>query len=195
MSVSTSILDDAGATEALVKAYLGGDEHENAEPIHDDARNIDADDWNKIVAGLSELAKRLRPGNIVAIDFELSSTPGSTTTAVPLCGSALTGWLAFKDATLVGLTARFETALTGGQATIQPEIGGVDSALSLVIASTDQAGRAYQLPGAADAADQIDASALELLEVDVTTDGSFACSGSSKLHVTAFVSIGEEEDI
>ena len=197
MAVTTSILKDAGATLALIKTYLGTDTHENEEPIHDDARDIDATDWNRIVAGLAEVAKRVRPGNLVPVVFELATTPQGATTAVPLCGSALTAFLALKDATVVGITAYFGSALSAGTAIVQPKINAVNCALHLDLAAAAQAGRAYQLPVDAGATDAIDASALlsAELEVDVITDGSFACSSSTKLHACVWLSVGEEEGI
>jgi hypothetical protein len=197
MGISTSVLKDAGATLALIKTYLGTDEHANEEPVHDDARDLDAVDFNKLVAGLAEVAKRLRPGNLVPVEFELATTPQNTTTAVPLAGSALTKWLAFKDGRVVGITAYFETALSAGQAIVHPKINGTNCALALTIAATAQAGRAYQLPADAAAGDALDASALlgAELECAVTTSGAFACSASSKLRVTLWVSVGEEEAI
>ena len=93
MTVSTSIFGADLTSLALSKTYLGGDAHENEEPIHDDDTNIDADDWNKIVAGLAEVARRLRPGNIVGIPFELTGLgraprPQSSSTSRHPCGRA-----------------------------------------------------------------------------------------------------------
>ncbi len=194
MTISDSIWDASNTTLALTKTAMGGDEMENEEPVHDADTNVDADNWNVIVAAVAECAKRLRPGNIVAVNFEVTVVQ-SATTAVPLQGSTVTEWLAFKDATLVGLAAKFGSALTAGQCTFAPEIGGVDTALQLVIAATDQSGRAYQLVEAAAATDAIDASALEALEIDAIGDATFACAASELAVVTAFLNIGEEEEL
>jgi hypothetical protein len=62
MTISTSIFGSTLTTLAAVKAYLGGDAHENLEPVHDDAKDLDAADFNTVVAGLAEVVDRLKRG-------------------------------------------------------------------------------------------------------------------------------------
>jgi hypothetical protein len=193
MSITTDTLKDGGTNEADLLTYLGGDDHINEESIHDPLEDIDAVKINKYAKTLAELSNRARPGNLVYVSFELATTPGSATTPIPRLGSALTKWFAHRDGTLVGITAQFETALTAGTATIEPKIDGTSTAFTLVLSGV-QAGRAQQIPGNADATDKFDASALEALEVDVTT-ASATWAGADKLLVELAVSIGEEEDL
>ena len=193
MAITTEILKDGGTTEAAIKSFYGGDDHVNEEPIHDATEDIDAVKFNKHGKGLAELTKRARPGNLVTIAFELGTTPASATTPVPRMGSTLTGWLAHIDGTIVGITGRFESALTGGTAIVQPKIAGTDTDLSLSLTGL-QANRARQVPGERGADDTIDASLFELLEVDVTTSGA-TWAGSDGLIVDVVISCGEEEDI
>ncbi len=197
MGISTSIYDAALTALATVKTYLGTDEKQDEEPVHDVDTNIGATIWNTMIAGLAEVAKRTRPGNLVPVYFEVAASVQSATTPIPILGSTMTQFLAMKDAELVGITAYLATALTAGQVTIQPTINGVNTALSLVITSTDQAGRVYQLPAAADATDKIDASALldGDLEVDAIGDGTFAVAGSALTHVVLWLNVGETEAV
>ena len=188
------IFDAANTTDALVRTGLGGADHTNAEPVHDDAEDFDAEDCNNFVRALAALARRTRPGNLVNIAFELSTTPGTATTAIPLMGSALAAWLAHVDGTLVGITGRFETALTAGTAVIEPKIAGVATTFTAAFAALGQKVRARQLPGAAAAADIIDAGDLDELTVEVTTNGA-TWAGADKLNVFLTVSCGEEEAV
>jgi hypothetical protein len=194
MAVSTSILDDAGATLALIKTYLGGDEHANEEPIHDDARDIDATDFNRIAAGLAEVAKRLRPGNIVGIPFELTGLAASATAQAILGGASdKTVQRLFKDGTLVGITAELDTAITSGTLTVQPQIATANTALSLVLNDAAQQKRAYQLVADAGAADVCDAGDLDAIEVDITTASLDPDGGD--VHGMLWFSVGEEESL
>lgn len=60
MTITTSIFDVALTTDALIRAYLGGDGKVNEEPVHDSTKDIDADDWNTIVAGLAEAVTKIK---------------------------------------------------------------------------------------------------------------------------------------
>lgn len=192
MTVSTSIFGADLTSLALAKTYLGGDAHENEEPIHDDDTNIDADDWNKIVAGLAEVARRLRPGNIVGIPFELTGLAASATAAAKLCGSAAkTIERLFKDGTLVGITAEHSAAIVSGTLKVQPQIDTANTTLTLTLSSTAQIARAHQLVAAAAAADVCDASDLDEIEVDITTASLNPDGGD--VHGMLWFSIGEAE--
>jgi hypothetical protein len=169
MAVSESILDDAGATLALIKTWLGTDEHTNFEPVHDDAEDLDATDFNRLVAGLAEVALRLRAGNLIAIAFEETGLAASATTQANLAGTGKTTLLLPKDAKLVGITAKHSAAIVGGTITIQPQIATVNTTLNASLSSAAQSARAHQIEADAAAADALDASALEEIEVDITT--------------------------
>ena len=60
MTVSTSIWDSGIAGLTALKTYLGGDTKQNMVPVVSDTYNLGADDWNVIVAGLAEVADRMR---------------------------------------------------------------------------------------------------------------------------------------
>lgn len=192
MTVSTSIFGASLTSLALAKTYLGEDTHTNEEPVHDDDTNIDADDWNKIVAGLAEVARRLRPGNLVTIPFELTSLSASATASAILGGSSdKTTQRLFKDGTLVGITAEYDSAITSGTLTVQPQIDTANTALSLELNSTYQIRRTYQLVADADATDICDAGDYDEVEVDITTASLNPASGD--VHGLLWFSVGEEE--
>lgn len=194
MAVATSILDDAGATLALIKTYLGEDNRENEEPVHDPVTELGADEWNKLVAGVAELAKRLRPGNLVAVPFELTGLAGSATAQAVLCGTTdKTVQRLFKDGTLVGITAEHSAAIVGGTLTVQPQIDGADTALSLELNSGVQVQRAHQLVADADPADVYDAGNKDSIEVDITTASLNPTGGD--VHGLLWFNVGEEEDV
>lgn len=198
MSVTDEILADAGATEALVKAYLGGDNHTNPEPVHDDATDLDANDFNRLVKAVAECVKRLRPGNVIRVPFEMAAPAANTANqSIAQMGSTTTYDRLFKNARLIGISAQFGSLLTGGTATVQCQIaGGTNSALSVVITSGHGSGRAEQLPSEANSDEYFDASNIEITYFKaLLTTASCTWAGSSKLQVGLFFSIGEEEDI
>jgi len=73
MAVTDSIFATGLSTLAQIKAWMGGDSMLNAEPVHDAERDIDADNWNKILSGLSEVAQRTRKGNLCCIQYAFST--------------------------------------------------------------------------------------------------------------------------
>lgn len=194
MAITTDTLKDGGVSEALIKVYLGGDDHTNEEAIHDAEEDIDAVKFNKHAKTLAELANRARPGNLSVVSFELATTPGTATTPVPRLGSTLTKFFGHRDGTIVGIAAQFSSAVTAGTVTIQPQIDGTNTTFSATVGIGSEAAIARQIPGAAAAADQFDAVDLEAIEVDVTT-ASATWTTTDKLLVDVFVSIGEEEDV
>jgi hypothetical protein len=177
MAVSESILDDAGATEALIKTWLGGDDHTNFEPVHDDAEDINATDFNRLVKGLAEVAHRLRAGNLVAIAFEATGLAATATVQANLAGTGKTTMLLPKDAKLVGITAKHSAAISGGTLTVQPQIATVNTTLTAALSSSAQSARAHQIEADAAAADALDAGDLDEVEVDITT-ASLAPTGN-----------------
>lgn len=76
MSVLTSIFDVALSTPALIRAYLGGDEKRNAEPVHASDTDIDADAWNRIVAGIEECVTRIKELTGLDLSALLSTVSG-----------------------------------------------------------------------------------------------------------------------
>ncbi len=198
MTITDTILVDAGTSEGAIKGYLGGDNHENLEPVHDDEHDFDAVDFNKMVKGMAEVVKRIRPGNLFPVAFELASVLGNT----PNQPAQISGWvlqqtmLMFKDATLIGITAHYSSPVTNGTLTVEPQLAGADSVLQAVLSVTNPSNiRAHQLPAtAATAGDEIDASAYETVGVYITTDATFAPT-VGRINGHLWFSIGEEEDI
>jgi hypothetical protein len=193
MTVSTSIFDSSYTTSTLIRAYLGGDDKENEEPIHDEDTNIDADNWNKLVAGLEEVAKRLRPGNLAVYEFsQANCTASQTNVDLQRAGddAARTGVTAWRDGSVVGLAVWVEGARSAGTLTVSWTIGGTEQTMTCIIDdSPTQFGRSYQLPGV----ETFDA--LDVLGVSVTTDATWAAGATPSISCDLIVSYGEEEDI
>jgi hypothetical protein len=194
MAVSTEILKDGGTSEGALKSFLGGDNHTNSDPVRDDNTDWDANDANNWAKLLAELAARVRKGNLCVLPFYLATTPVGATTAVPVRGSAAAAEILPFDATLVGISAWFISALTAGSATIQPKLGGGNSDLSLLISSPSQNGIERQVASDRGTNDGTDASAIDLIQCDVITPGGTTWAGSSNLYVNLVFSMGEEED-
>jgi hypothetical protein len=111
-----------------------------------------------------------------------------------LCGTTdKTKQRLFKDGTLVGITAEYESAIVGGTLTVQPQIDTANTALSLELNSTYQIRRTYQTPVEAGAADIADAGDYDEIEVDITS-ASLNPSGDD-VHGLLWFSVGEEEDV
>jgi hypothetical protein len=195
MALTDEILDVGGATEAAITAYLGGTNFVNSTPVHDATRDMDADNANKWVKLLAELHKRLRPGNLVRYSFDLGTTPVGATTYLPIAGGVTTFYLPFKDASLVGVTAHFATALTAGSATVEACVGTTPCSLTVGLTTAQFYEIARQLPADATSADVWDASAYDNIKARVTTPGGTTWAGSSRLYVDLILSVGEEEDI
>jgi len=195
MGITESIYDAARTTQALIKTWLGGDEMTNEEPVHDATEDIDAVLWNKMVQAHSEIAKRTRPGNLVAYYFSQADCTASQTDVVLPVGeggdAAQVAEVAWLDGSLVGLAVWVEGARTAGTLTVDATVNGTKVAnMTLDInAAPVQYGRFRQLPA-------IDTfSSLDLLGIKITTDGTWAAGATPALRVALLVSYGEEEDI
>ena len=193
MSVTESIFDAARNTETLIRSWLGGDEKINATPVHDETKNIDADEWNNLVAGVSEVAFRLRKGNIHVVKFYIANaTAGLTNQELQIFGpdaSRLTERQLF-DASVVGIVAECENAITANDATVVPYLNGVASSnLEVVLDSSNQYARDYQLPNL----EGVDA--LETIGCKLTTHASFAAGTTPSIWVDVYLSLGEEEEL
>ena len=193
MGVSTSIFDAARTTLALVKTYLGGDEMENQEPIHDATKDLDADNWNKIAAGLSEVAVRIRKGNLACLRYYIANaTAGLTSSQLQVFGPDANrdSVIAPYDGSFIALALHCENARTAGTATAEVSIGGVAGTLSTVIDDDPtQFARSYQLPGIEEF------TALDELGVHLTTDGSWAAGSTPSIWADLWISLGEEEEV
>jgi hypothetical protein len=189
MAVSTSIFTQA--TLATLKTYLGGDGMVNSEPVHDVTRDLDATLWNKIVAGLAEVALRLRPGNLVALMWSQANVTAGQTDVELARGSAgdaaLKRFVAPAPGAVTHLSARVENARTGGTLTVKwTKNGEVQANLPLVINGTNtQAHYVVQLPSVAEAA----FVAGDQLGIAITTDGSWAAGSTPSLEVDMLVAL------
>lgn len=195
MGITESILNEAGATLAAIKAWLNvtSDNMLDFEPQHDTTTELGADHVNKLTAGAAQMAKRLRPGNVVGIPFELTGLAASATAQALIGGKTRTVMRLFKDATIIGISAEHTAAIVSGTLTVQPQIDAVDSTFNMELNSGAQVARAHQIPDDAAADDVIDASDLDTLEVDIIT----AALNPSGNDVFGFIwlSVGEEEDL
>lgn len=196
MSVTESPYDAARTTSALIRSWMGGDEKANEEAVFDATTELDADEYNKIVAAIGDIGARTRPGTApVALHFELANIPGTATTAAtPVgIGHTETAYRLFRDGTLVGISCKLNTNKTSGTLTVQPKIDGVNCALSLDISDATDGDRAHQLVAAAAASDVADAVDLDDIELDIITS-SFTPVTADGIF-TLWFNIGEEEGI
>jgi hypothetical protein len=190
MTVSTSIYGATLTTLSLIKSYLGGDGKKNAEPIHSTEYDIDADEHNRIVAGLAEIAARTRVGNVSVIHFsQPDATAGQTAVVLARDGAydlTVTEHVAPWAGSIVGLSVSVENARSAGTLTIHWTNAGTPGTLASVIDGTDDQ-RTYdvQLPGV----DTFAAGAR--LGVTVTTDGSWAAGTTPSLSVDLVVAYGD----
>lgn len=195
MAVSESIFQAANSTLLSIKNWLGGDEKQNAEPVHSTVYDIDADDHNKRASGTAEIAKRIRPGNPVRYRFHVANLAASLTDSqlADPGDAAILGAAAWLDYSVVGISYYMENAQTAGALTVNWSIGGTKQQAGTFEATgaSGQTGRAQQLPGTAGST----GSNGDVLGVQVTTDGSFAAGATPSLVVDLLVSYGEEEDI
>lgn len=189
MAVLTSIYGATLDTLAKIKTYVGGDEHVNKLPVHDPTRDIDADVYNLVKAGLAEVANRTRKGNLVCYEFYVFDATANTT--APLRPSPDTGRFTVAapfDGSVVALVATCENARTAGSATMTWQIGGTNQTLSVTIDATNtQYVRAVQLPGVETF------SALDLLGVEAARDALWAAGTTPSIWAELYVSFGEEE--
>lgn len=191
MAVTESIFDSARSTLALIKSWLGGDEMLNKVPVYDTERDIDADNWNKIVAGLGEVAARTRKGNLVAYHFTIANATASLTAQqLQLIGNdaAIVDVLAPYGGSFVALAVSVEGARTAGTATLTVSEDGAAGTLSAAIDGTNtQYVVNRQLPGLETF------SQLGRLGVQLTTDASWAAGTTPSILATLYVSYGAEE--
>ena len=193
MSVTESIFDAARTTRALIKTWLGGDEKANKTTVHNTTQNVDADDWNKKVSGLAEVAMRIRKGNIYVVEFYIANaTAGLSSQDLQVFGPD-----ADRDsvvmpfgASVVACVAKCENAITANNATITPVINGTPSTtLPVTLDVSNQSAREYQLPGIEELA------ALEEIGCQISTHASFAAGTTPSIWVGIVLSVGEEEEI
>lgn len=190
MGVATSIWDAALSSLALIKAYLGTDEKQDAEPAHSAVYDVRAEDHNVIVAGLAECALRLRIGNVVGYMFSQPNCTASQTNVDLYRASGGDTALLFTVApwagSVVGLAVRVENARSAGTLTVKWTLGGAEQTLSVTIDGTNsQKHVATQLPG-------VETFALkDELGVSVTTDGTWAAGSTPSVEVELLVAYGE----
>lgn len=207
MAVLTSIYQAANSTLALLKTYLGGatsDSFLNEETVHDTQRDVDADVFNRILAGLGENALRTRPGNLIVQPFSIQSlTSGQTDLRLTKVSDAVdpgaVHWIAWRGASIVGATVKLQNNVSAGganacvvevrSATPPAAMAKLTNLPQLILddTTTVRRNRVNQLPG-------VD-TVLGLDEVDVvvTTDAAFAAGATPTLWVDVYISIGEEE--
>ena len=186
MGVTTSIWDQS--TLALIKTYLGGDEHTNDEPIHNDATDVDSTDWNKIVSGLGEVALRTINGNILDLHFYQSDcTAGQTN--VDLQRSADTvdqDFVAPLAGSVIAISISIENAVTVDDCIVTWTKNGTEGVLQAKLDTVNTLKHyASQEPGT----ETFDAG--DLVGVSVTTDALFAAGVTPTISVDLIIALGE----
>jgi len=167
----------------------------NDTPIYSSTRDLDAEDWNKIVAGLSEVALRNRFGMLVCSSWSAPNVAASASAVALYRGSGgdtansvqLMPWAG----TIVGLAVRVENARTAGTLTINVEVWGTPIQLEVVIdGSEPQEATVTQLPAAAVTAGDTFAAG-DKIEVTYTTDGSWAAGATPSVDVDLYLAVGD----
>lgn len=189
MGITTSIFDQA--TIALMKTYLGTDEKEDAVPSLSVTYDVRAQDFNRILAGLAEVAFRCRYGMMVALQFSHPNVAASQTDLEIYRGSggdtALLRTVAPFPGSVVGLAVRVENARTAGTLTVEWAKAGVGQTLAVVIDDDPtQKGYSVQLPQTETFV------AGDELGVVITTDGSWAAGATPSVDVDLLVSYNDE---
>lgn len=190
MSITIGEIFDE-STVAQIKAYLGTDEKLDLSPAQSAVYDVRAQDFNRILAGLAEVAFRIRYGMLVSMQFSYPNIPASQTNLEIYRGSgadtALLRTVAPFDGSIIGITARTENARTAGSLDAHPSVGGAAGALSAIIDVTNtQRHYAVQLP-------QVETfSAGDELGVMVTTDGTWAAGATPSVDVDLLVSYRDQ---
>lgn len=175
------------ATIATIKTYLGTDEKADLFPSQSETYDIRAADFNRILAGLSEVAYRCRFGMIVALPFSYPNVPASQTDLeIYRCGggdTALLRTVAPWDGSIIGITARTENARSAGSCAVHPSVAGVAQTLEALIDGTNsQKHYASQVP-------QTETfTAGQELGVMLTTDGTWAAGATPSIDCDLIVS-------
>jgi len=190
MAVTESIFATGLSTLAQIKAWMGGDSMLNSEPVHDVERDIDADNWNMILSGLSEVARRVRKGNLCCVQYRITSLSAGATAQLERPDTAGQGYLAAPwGGSLVAISASLGSAVSAGTVTVLLREGAVDLTLEAELTVGETRETARQLPG-------VDTfSADGLITCLVETDASFTAAGGTELVDDAWFSFGEEEDV
>ena len=179
------------ATIAALKTYLGTDEKLDLTPALSEIYDLRSQDFNRLLAGLSEVAFRIRFGMFVALPFSHPNVAASQTNLEIYRGSgadvALLRTVAPFDGSMVGITARTENARTAGQCAVHPSLNGAVKNLEALIDVTNtQKHYATQLP-------QVETfSAGDELGVMLTTDGTWAAGATPSLDVDLYVSFRDQ---
>lgn len=195
MSVVTSIWGTALSTLSAIKNYLGGDSKQNATPVISSIYDLNADEHNLIVAGLSEVALRTRYGNLICVSFSYPNvTAGGTgVDFYRACGgdTALKIFTAPFAGKIIAIAARSEGVRTAGTCTINIEVGGSAKTISTVIDATNtQKSTANQTYYAADVAGD-EFSTGDEIGVTYTTDGSWAAGSTPSIMVDLILALGD----
>ncbi len=195
MAVGAGLIWDAAyTTVGLIKSYLGTDAKVDSPPSKSSVYDIRADDWNKKVAGLADVALRTRPGMLVVHRYSHPNvTAGGTAVDLYRGGGGDTGLLLAVmpwGGRIVGIGARCENARTAGSCVVNVEITAVQAALAVTIDAANPL-RVYtsQLPAAAPSNDQFAAAAE--IGVTYTTDGSWAAGATPSLDVDVYLAMGD----
>jgi len=201
MGILDSIFKAANATKELTKVWVGGQTADNildATPVLDEQRDLQASTSNHLIAGLAEHNQRILYGvSPLAIPFELPQVFAGLSDQEPF----LCGWIAQKrigllrSATLIGISAQYNSTLVAGTILIRPRINGINTALQAQISSAGdpEFTRIYQLVEQSDPLDVVDAAAFD--QIDIRVDADAINPNSQRLNGFLWFNVGEIESL
>lgn len=171
MTVTTSIYGASLTSMPLVKAYLGGDTKEDFETVHSVVYDIESTYYNRIVAGLAEIAYRTR-SSFARQGFSLpNATAGLTDSPLYANGDAdhphiLAPW----TGSIVGISCSIEAACSAGTLDLVWTKNGVNQTLDVNMESVTN----VQFASSTQDVGVEDFAIGDRLGLSITTDGSFA---------------------
>lgn len=194
MTVSTSIYEQATADD--IKTYLGTDEKVDSFPSTDTQKHVRAQDFNRIISGLADVAQRTRYGMVCqSLWSHPNVTASQTAASLYRAGggdTALIKTVAPWDGFLIGLGVWCENACTAGTLTINVEVNGTPLTLSVGLESVTNTQSNYTSQDTETADDASDIfSAGDLIEVTFTTNGSWAAGSTPSVGVDLYLAMGE----
>ena len=130
MAVTEKIYVEGGTTLQNIKDWLGSvtvpiDAHENSEVIYDAKKDADADRFNRMGAGLSEVAHRTRSGNFFVVWYEEAALAASQTdNRVPLSGTTFNDEVLWYPGHVLAIIVQLDAAVSAGTLTVAYFKGG-----------------------------------------------------------------------
>jgi hypothetical protein len=184
MSITVGEIFDE-ATIAALKTYLGSDEKTDLTPSQSATYDVRAIDTNRGIAGLAEVAFRIRYGNLCMVSYKHDNVVAGWTDQeiFNISDLAMRTQPPFPGS-VVGISFSMENAITAGLLTCKAGIAGTPTALNCTGSTSDpNSNQATQLPGIETF------TALQGLSVFITTDGSFAAGATPSISAHIWFSL------